>query len=337
MGAPRVDPAVQWDLDSMPPTPLLTTATLPAARAMRRPGPQLSGEVEHSVLTIPGDPALRLRLHRRRAATGTLPCILSIHGGGYVMGDAAMDDVLFENWCRRFDCVGVSVDYRLAPETPYPGPLDDCYRALQWVRDHSAELGINPARVGVLGVSAGGGLAAGLSLRTRDHGDSPLSFQVLLYPMLDDRQVTPSSRWTDVPHWDPAANRFGWQSYLGPLYGAADLPVYAAPARAADLAGLPPTCVVVGTVDGFHDEDVAFAHRLCHAGVPAELHVYPGGSHGFAAPAYRAPVAVRARQSIDDWLASHLPGAYDARDANGEIGQMHGVRSGTNWREASTR
>jgi acetyl esterase/lipase len=306
MGAPPVDPGVQKDLDSIPAALQLTAESLPAARSARPPGPQISGEVEHSDLTIPGDPAVRLRIHRRRTATGVLPCIFSIHGGGYVMGNAAVDDALFENWCRRFDCVGVSIDYRLAPETAYPGPLDDCYRGLRWVRERSAELGINPARVGVFGVSAGGGLAAGLSLLTRDHGDPALAFQVLLYPMLDDRQATTSSRWTDVPRWHPVANRFGWRSYLGPMYGAADVPYHAAPARAADLTGLPPTCVIVGTVDGFLDEDVAFAQRLCHAGVSTELHVYAGGSHGFAAPACRAPLAARARQVIDDWLAGHL-------------------------------
>ncbi|WP_166459356.1 alpha/beta hydrolase [Amycolatopsis pithecellobii] len=305
-GAPPVDPGVRRDLNSIPAVRELTAESLPAIRAARPPRPQLSGEVEHSDLTIPGDPALRLRIHRRRAATGVLPCILSIHGGGFVLGDATVDDALFENWCRRFDCIGVSVDYRLAPETPYPGPLDDCHRGLRWVRDHSTELGIDPARVGVFGVSAGGGLAAGLSLLIRDLGEPPPAFQALLYPMLDDRQVTTSSRWTDVPRWNPVANRFGWRSYLGPVYGAADVPYHAAPARATDLTGLPPTCVVVGTVDGFHDEDVAFAQRLCHAGVSTELHVYAGGSHGFAAPACRAPLAIRARQVIDDWLAGQL-------------------------------
>jgi acetyl esterase/lipase len=306
MGAPPVDPGVQRDLDAIPAAPLLTAESLSAARAARPPRPLLSGEVEHADLAIPGDPAVRLRIHRRRAAAGVLPCILSIHGGGFVMGDATVDDALFETWCRRFDCVGVSVDYRLAPETAYPGPLDDCYRGLRWVRERSAELGIDPARAGVFGVSAGGGLAAGLSLLTRDRGDPSLAFQVLLYPMLDDRQVTTSSRWTDVPRWGPVANRFGWRSYLGPLYSAADVPYHAAPARATDLTGLPPTCVVVGGVDGFHDEDVAFAQRLRYADVPTELHVYGGGSHGFAAPACRAPLAVRARQVIDDWLAAHL-------------------------------
>jgi acetyl esterase/lipase len=174
------------------------------------------------------------------------------------------------------------------------------------MRATAVELGIDPDRIGVFGVSAGGGLAAGLALRLRDHGEPAAAFQILLYPMLDDRQATTSSRWTDVPRWDPVANRFGWRSYLGSLYGAAEVPDEAAPGRAADLSGLPPTCVVVGTADGFHDEDVAFAGRLCHAGVPAELHVFTGGCHGFAAPACRSRLATRARQTIDDWLAGHL-------------------------------
>jgi acetyl esterase/lipase len=315
MGAPAVDLGVQQFLDALPASPPLTGETLAAARAAIPPPSPPSGLVEHADLTISGEPPVRVRIHRRRDVAAELPGILAIHGGGYVMGDAATDDALFERWCLRFSCVGVSVDYRLAPETPYPGPLDDCYRALRAVRLRSAELGIDPARIGMFGVSAGGGLAAGLSLRLRDRGEPGVAFQVLLYPMLDDRQITPSSRWTDVPRWDPPANRFGWRSYLGAIDGTPEVPHEAAPARATDLGGLPPTCVVVGTVDGFHDEDVAFAERLRDAGVPADLHVFAGGCHGFATPACPAPLAIRARQVIDDWLAGHLDGPGPAGPA----------------------
>jgi len=293
-------------LDATPAPPPLTGATLAAVRSARPPGAVLSGEVEHTELTIPGDPPVRLRVHRRRGATDVLPCLLAIHGGGYVVGDATVDDALFEDWCRRFDVVGVSVDYRLAPETPYPGPLEDCDSALLWVRAHAVELGIDPGRIGVFGVSAGGGLAAALSMLARDRGDVPVGFQLLLYPMLDDSQTTVSSRWSDVPRWDPVSNRFGWQSYLGRLHGTTEIPYTAAPARAADLTGLPPTCVVVGTADAFHDEDVAFAQRLVHAGVPTDLHVFAGGAHGFASPACRAPLADGAREVIHAWLSRHL-------------------------------
>lgn len=306
MGVPPIDPGVREDLDAVPAPPPLTAASLAAVRAVGLPGAVLSGEVEHTELTIPGDPPVRVRIHRRKGATGDAACLLAIHGGGYVVGSAMVDDALFESWCLRFDVVGVSVDYRLAPETPYPGPLEDCEAVLQWVRDHAAELGVDQGRLGVFGVSAGGGLAAALSLRARDRGDAPVGFQVLLYPMLDDRQMTASSRWPDVPRWDPASNRFGWESYLGRLHGTDDVPHTAAPARASDLAGLPPTCVVVGTADAFHDEDVAFAQRLVHAGVPTDLYVFAGGAHGFASPACRAPLADRAREAIDAWLAGHL-------------------------------
>lgn len=310
MSAPPVDPGARADLEEVA-VAQLRADSLAAARAARPPRPQFPPGVDHADVVVPGEPALRLRIHRRAGTTGSargsaVPGILAMHGGGFVLGDAAVDDALFEVWCRRFDCVGVSVDYRLAPETPYPGALDDCHRALAWMRGHADELGIDPARIGVFGVSAGGGLAAGLSLLVRDRGETPVAFQALLYPMLDDRQVTVSSRWPDVPRWDPGSNGFGWQSYLGARYGTQDVPPYAAPARADDLGGLPPTCVVVGTADAFLDEDVAFAQRAWHTGVPTELHVFAGGYHGFAAPACGSPLAERARKAIDDWMAARL-------------------------------
>lgn len=308
MGTPPVDPQVMEFLSTIPKVPQLTVESLAVIRRERAAvsGPRLSRDVEHSDVLISRDPLIRLRIHRRKGATGALPCIYSMHGGGFVVGNCTLDDAVFDSWCRQFDCIGVSVDYRLAPETPYPGPLDDCYEGLEWVHERSSELGVDPARIGLFGVSAGGGLAAGLSLLARDRGDIDLAFQLLLYPMLDDRQVTASSRWGDVPRWDPTANRFGWQSYLGALYGSEDVPYYAAPARATDLTGLPPTCVVVGTADGFYDEDIDFAQRLSHSRVLSELHVYGGGSHGFADPGCRAPIAERARRAADDWLSGHV-------------------------------
>lgn len=306
MGAPPVDPGVRRSLEAVPAPPPVTAESLAAVRAAQPPRPRPDGEVVHESVIIPGAPPLRLRIHRRRRRAGPAPAILSVHGGGFVVGDATADDPVFERWCRLFDCVGVSVDYRLAPEAPYPGALQDCHRALRWLREQATALGVDPARIGVFGTSAGGGLAAGLSLLVRDRGESQIAGQVLLYPMLDDRQLTTSSQWTDVLRWGPVSNRFGWQSYLGSRYGGPDVPSYAAPARAADVTGLPPTCIVVGTSDGFHDEDVAFAQQLTHAGVPTELHVYAGGTHGFASPTCEAPLADRARRAIDDWLMEHL-------------------------------
>ncbi|HUZ08964.1 MAG TPA: alpha/beta hydrolase [Acidimicrobiales bacterium] len=277
------------------------------SRPIVQPVP-LSDEVERVDHVVPGPkgaPDVVVRVHRPRGATGPLPCVYSIHGGGYVMGSYTGDDVRFDSWCLRHRCIGVSVEYRLAPETPYPGPLEDCYAGLAWVHEHTEELGVDPARTGIMGASAGGGLAAGLALLARDRGVLPVAFQLLIYPMLDDRQTSPSSR-VEAPIWNPAANEFGWRSYLGPLYGTDDTPPYAAASRATDLSGLPPGYVMVGTIDGFHDEDVDYALRLNQAGVPTELHVYAGAPHGFDNMMTGAPVAKRARRAMNEWLERRL-------------------------------
>jgi acetyl esterase/lipase len=260
---------------------------------------------DHVVPGPPGAPDIRLRVHRPRGADGVLPCVYSIHGGGYIMGTHLSDDARFDRWSPALSCVGVSVDYRLAPETPYPGPLEDCYAGLRWVHEHAAELGIDPARTGVSGASAGGGLAAGLALLARDRGELPVAFQVLIYPMIDDRQVTASSH-LDVPVWGPANNTFGWQSYLGELYATDAIPAYAAASRAADLAGLPPAFIMVGTLDGFMDEDIDYARRLNAAGVPADLHVFAGAPHGFDSLMPGTAVATRGKGLLEEWLGRQL-------------------------------
>ncbi len=274
---------------------------------LTRPAP-LSDEVErvdHAVPGPPGSPDVVIRVHRPKGIGGPLPCVYSIHGGGYVLGSYAGDDLRFDSWCPGQRCVGVSVDYRLAPETPYPGPLEDCYAGLAWVHQHAGELGVDAGRIGIMGASAGGGLAAGLALLARDRKDLPVAFQLLIYPMIDDRQITPSSR-LDAPIWNPAANEFGWRSYLGSLYGSDGIPAYAAASRATDLSGLPPGYILVGTIDGFRDEDVDYATRLNQAGVPTELHVYSGAPHGFDNMMMQAPVARRARRAMEEWLQRRL-------------------------------
>ena len=195
---------------------------------------------------------------------------------------------------------------------PYPAPLEDCYAGLTWVHQHASELDIDTGHLGIGGASSGAGLAAGLALLTRDRGRIPLAFQLLIYPMIDDRQVTSSSQW-EVPVWPPSANALGWSAYLGEAYGG-DVPMYAAAARATDLTNLPPALVVVGGVDGFVDEDVDFARRLNAAGIPTELHMYPGAVHGFDGMAATAAVAQRARRDIDDWLARQLGREPSKRD-----------------------
>jgi acetyl esterase/lipase len=216
-----------------------------------------------------------------------------------------MDDLRFDRWCPKLGLIGVSVEYRLAPETPYPGPLEDCYAGLRWVHEHAGELGLDRSRIGIGGASAGGGLAAGLALLARDRGELPVAFQLLCYPMIDDRQTTESSGW-EVPIWSPPNNAFGWQSYLGDLYGADDVPYLAAPARALDLTGLPPALVYVGTLDGFCDEDVLYAMGLYQAGVPTDLHVYAGAPHGFDGFAPAADVSRRCQRETLDWLGRVL-------------------------------
>jgi acetyl esterase/lipase len=265
----------------------------------------LSDAVVRTDHTIPGDPAVPVRVHRAADVSGALPCVYSIHGGGYVLGSYTMDDAAFDSWCPKLGIVGVSVEYRLAPETPYPGPLEDCYTGLKWVYDHADELGVDRDRIGISGISAGGGLAAALGLLARDRGEVPLAFQLLNCPMLDDRQQTASSQLDGLAVWSRDTNTFGWRCYLGDLYGTDEVPYTAAPARCQDLSGLPPAFVSVGTVDGFRDEDIDYAVRLNQAGVPCELHVYPGASHGYQIAVDSALVR-QSNRDVLDWLARQV-------------------------------
>jgi acetyl esterase/lipase len=285
----------------------LSDETISAAReAMAAlPVSELSAAVARSDHEVPGSSGVVVRVHRPIGVTGALPCVYWMHGGGLVLGDHAGDDARFDRWCPLFGCVGVSVQYRLAPETPYPGPMDDCYAGLRWVHRHAVELGIDPTRLGIGGPSAGGGLAAGLGLLARDRGEVPLAFQLLMWPMIDDRQTTASSRWDD-PIWPPSANTYGWTSYLGDRKGGDDVEPYAAAARATDLRGLPPTLIAVGAIDGFSDEDIAYAVRLRHAGVPVDLYVYAGAPHGFGSLMPSSTVAVRATHDIETWLGARF-------------------------------
>lgn len=305
-----LDPEIAEALKALPSFGPFTFEQLPAMREQRMlqlGAIQLSDKVERTDHTVPGpagSPDVVLRVHRPKGAAGPLPCIYFIHGGGYVMGTYAMDDLRFDKWCPMLNCVGVSVEYRLSPETPYPGPIDDCYAGLKWVHANAPSLGIDRAHLGIGGASAGGGLAAGLALLARDRAEVPLAFQLLIYPMIDDRMTTPSSKW-QVPIWPPGSNERGWAAYLGKLVGG-DVPIYAAASRATDLRGLAPAQVVVGALDGFLDEDVDYAMRLTHAEVPTELHVFPGAPHGFDGIMPGTALARRGRQVMEEWLARVL-------------------------------
>ena len=285
--------------------PSIDADGIAAIRSTAFPALEMSDAVVRTEHAVPGNPPVPVRVHRPAGVDGALPAIFTIHGGGYVIGSYVMDDPLHDAWGPQLGTVGVSVEYRLAPETPYPGPLEDCYAALRWTHEHADELRIDRTRLGIYGISAGGGLAAALALLARDRGEVPLAFQLLDCPMLDDRQATPSLRSEGLYVWDAASNEFGWRSYLGHLYGSDDVPPYAAAARASDLTGLPPTCIVVGSIDGFRDEDLDYARRLNQAGVPCELHVIAGLPHAYQLVPDAQAVRL-ATHCKDDWLARQL-------------------------------
>jgi acetyl esterase/lipase len=278
-----------------------TLETMRAGMAAIGARAELSDAVERTDHVVSDDPRVVVRVHRPRDLVGPAACLYSMHGGGYVIGGHDVDDAMFDSVCPKLGIVGVSVGYRLAPETPYPGPLDDCYAGLRWTHDHAAEIGVDPARIGITGTSAGGGLCAALALLARDRGEVAVRFQLLDCPMLDDRQITPSSQLDDLLMWTRVSNEFGWRAYLGDRYGTDAVPGYAAPARADDLRGLPEAYVSVGGADGFRDEDIIYAMRLYEAGVPTELHVYPGAPHGVALFA-TTTIARRYVRDQRDWL-----------------------------------
>lgn len=234
--------------------------------------------------TVPGPegaPEVPVRVYRPKGSSETLPGVLWIHGGGYVIGGVEEDDLVVQSVVEEVGCVAVSVGYRLAPEHPFPAPLEDCYAALKWMADNAAELGVDPARIAITGPSAGGGLTAGLALLARDRGEVGVAFQAPIYPMIDDRNVTPSSHQiADSRIWGREYNINGWRAYVGEDAGGDGVSSYAAATRATDLSGLPPAYIAVGTLDLFLDEDIEYARRLVEAGVPTELHVYPGLFHG---------------------------------------------------------
>ena len=239
---------------------------------------------EQFVPGLNGAPDVRVLVYTPSTPARTRPAYLHIHGGGYVLGTPEMNDAPNRDFAADLDCVVVSVDYRLAPDTRFPGPIEDCYAALQWLRANAADLGVDTNRIAIGGESAGGGHAAALALYARDRGDTGICFQLLEQPMLDDRTATIAD-----PHpftgefiWTAKKNRFGWQALLGVEPGGPDVPANGSPARASDLSRLPPTYIAIGALDLFLEESLDYARRLTRAGVPVELHVIPGAFHGFS-------------------------------------------------------
>ena len=307
---PYYDPEIRAAIEAQPSLGTVNADNLEktrSSRLLRNADAPLSDEVERvdHFVTGPHGDEVRVRLHRRKNIEDLLPALYWTHGGGYVLGAPEQDDFRFDRWCQRFGLVGAAVQYRLAPEHPYPAGLEDSYAGLKWLKENGESIGVDTDRIGIGGPSAGGGMAAALALLVRDRGEFELDYQLLIYPMIDDTRTTVSANW-DVPVWDRESNYFGWQSYLGDLFDTEDVPIHAAPARAIDLSGLPRAYVMTGTLDGFADEDVAYAQRLNQAGVPTELHVYPGAPHGFDGFAPGTAVARQARSDINDFLGRML-------------------------------
>jgi len=287
-----IDPELLPWLDMLPPFQLLDRDTLLASRATMAelrdlvPVYEPANPVDVHDTTVPGPsgaPDVPVRVYAPQRRQGVVPGLFYIHGGGFVLGDLELTDALLLRLVDELGIVIVSVDYGLFQEQPFLAPVEDCYAALTWVGAKTAELGIDPARLGIGGASAGGGLAAGVTLLARDRGGPALCFQSLGVPELDDRLDTPSMlAYDDTPLWNRPNAIFSWTSYLGTAPGGPDVSPYAAPARATDLAGLPPAFITVCQFDPLRDEGIAYAQRMMHAGVHTELHHYPGTFHGSA-------------------------------------------------------
>lgn len=290
----RLDPEIAPALDLVPHYELVD---IPADRARRRllaertaaeASPPEGVMVTTEVLPGRAPGGIPVRVHRPEDLRPGAGRLLWLHGGGHVLGEAVQDDWLMAEVVAATGCTAVAVDWRRAPEDPFPAALHDGVDALRWLSAN----GTGPLIVG--GASSGGGLAAGIALWARDSGELRLDGQILIYPMLDDRELTRSSRAvTDPRVWNRDNNRRAWAAYLRGLESGADVPPYAAPARAADLGALPPTWIATAELDAFVDEDLDYAARLLAVGVSTEIHVYPGAVHGFDLFAPAAAVSQR--------------------------------------------
>lgn len=283
--APELRDAARGILGQSGQMPAFTTENLPAIRAgmARYAQPLLPAPAweERQIATADGS---TITIFVINAAPGAAkPAILHTHGGGFIIGSARVDLAGLQRMALALDCVIVSVEYRLAPETSWQGSTEDNYAGLKWLHANAAALGVDAARIAVMGESAGGGHAALLALLARDRGEVPLCFQCLVFPMLDDRTGTRTIPPWPIGEliWTAQGNRFGWESFLGAEPGTATVPAAAVPARRGDLAGLPPAWIGVGTLDLFVDEDMDYAQRLIAASVPVQMEVVPDAFHGF--------------------------------------------------------
>jgi acetyl esterase/lipase len=271
----------------------------PGMPPLPAPAPQ---PVERHIPGPPGALEIRLWVVDPAPSEKSKPVLLHMHGGGFMMTDPMLMPRLQEI-ATDCHCVVVSVDYRLAPETRYPGSLEDNYAALKWVHAHAAELGIDRSKIAVGGESAGGGHAASLAIHARDRNEVPMVFQLLIYPQLDDRTGSTRAAPPAIGRflWTASANRFAWSSLLGVQAGSSSVPAAAVPARVMSVDGLPPAWIGVGSIDLFVEEDMEYAHRLVHAGIATELLVVPGAFHGFD---LLVPDAEASKQFSASWKAA---------------------------------
>lgn len=282
---PELRPAARQVLATSGQMGAFTDESMRAMRAGTPPSPPLLPGVPVREVQVPAQgslPAVTVQVVNSVPGEGK-PAILHTHGGGYILGSARSELRFLQETALALDCTIVSAEYRLAPETRYDGSVADNYAGLLWLHRHAAELGVDPARIALMGESAGGGHAALLAIAARDRGEVPLVLQALIYPMLDDRtgSATPVPAHIGAIGWDAPANRYGWQAFLGVEAGGANVPAAGVPARLEQLVGLAPAFIAVGGVDLFVSEDIEYARRLTEAGVPTELLVVPGAFHGF--------------------------------------------------------
>jgi len=311
-----MDPKQRLDPELVAPLEGVMTATgggfnlhdLAATRAMvdamvagvKTQVPPIAG-VEATDLEAPGPkgaPAVAVRLYRPAGARAELPVLVWMHPGGWVLGGIELEDLMAQQLAKDVGCAVVSVEYRLAPEHPYPAALEDCFAVVKWLAADGEKHGVDAGRIAVGGSSAGGNLAAGVALLARDRGEVRLRFQMLIYPPLDDRNIAQASAAVpDNLFWTRENMLMSWRAYLENRQATAGVPIYAAPTRTRELAGLPPAYIAVGGLDMFLDENLDYAARLTAAGVNTEVHVYPGAFHAFDA---FAPMARVAHQFVAD-------------------------------------
>ncbi|KAF7588404.1 hypothetical protein BBP40_005733 [Aspergillus hancockii] len=311
----HVGPSYDQELGPLSLQPTISTADIPNLRDMTRSKLEdvlRYRQVQHELHAIPGPSGeIELSVFRpsgsSRSCWRNTPGIFYIHAGGMIAGNRFTGLEIVLDHVEQEQAICITVEYRLAPEHMHPVPLEDCYAAFKWTSDNATSLGFSATRLVIAGMSAGGGLAAGVALLSRDCGGPKICAQILISPMLDDRNATVSSlQYANSGPWSQASNVFAWNCLLNGHQGDADVSMYAAPGRASDLSGLPPTYVEVGSADVFRDEDVAYAARLWKYGVQTELHVWPGGWHGFQIYSPGSKLSKIAAETRRSWLWRQL-------------------------------